>query len=340
MPFDQELNLLQRFVSIPAPSGAEEQLGQAVQALAAEAGLDSWTDAKGNVWASRSRPTTPRVIVTAHMDEICLIVRAMEPDGSLRVSPVGGIHPWKLGEGPVQVMTETPVDGVLSFGSIHTDDPGSLVRQLDSRCLKWADAWVSTGHSKASLEAKGVRVGSRVLVHPARRKLFPIGDLIAGYFLDNRAPLVSWCLALKELPDNVAFVATVAEEIGGEGASWALGGVRPEVCIALELGPNALDCPVNINEIPTVWAADSYSVIRDADAQLVGRAFSAAGLPTPQWQVLSRGGSDATCAASRGLCARHFTLCIPMDNSHGFEIIHPGAIGNLAKATTSLLRLL
>ena len=124
-----------------------------------------------------------------------------------------------------------------------------------------------------------------------------------------------------------------SEEVGGEGALYYLQNVRPVVCIALELGANTPDAPVIINDQPTVWVTDSYATMLASDGDLLA---SIPGFDL-QYQALSRGGSDASCAASHGLCARPITLGIPMENSHGYEIIHPGAMANLAQLTVDLI---
>ena len=165
-----------------------------------------------------------------------------------------------------------------------------------------------------------------------------MGSHVAGYFLDDRADLVSWLLTLEQLADAelpVVFAATVSEEVGAEGALYLLRDLRPEVCIALELGPNVPDAPVQITSTPTVWAKDSYASMSADDLNLITRLA-----PDVQVQVLSRGGSDASLAASHGLVARHFTLGLPMENSHGFEIIHAESMQTLADLTVRLVRAL
>jgi putative aminopeptidase FrvX len=200
-------------------------------------------------------------------------------------------------------------------------------------------AEVLTGRSAAELAAAGVRPGTRVVVDPKRRSLTKLGPLVAGYFLDDRADLVSWLLALDALKSknlNVVFVATAAEEVGGEGALFMLQQTRPDVCIALELGPDVSDAPVDLNDQPTVWVNDSYSAMSAADIDLVaaiGRELK----QDLQFQALSRGGSDASCAASHGLCGRPITLGLPMGNSHGYEVMHPGAMAELARLTVALI---
>jgi putative aminopeptidase FrvX len=323
------LDLLQDLVRIAAPPGQEEAMRTFLRSRV-EGMVD---DARGNL----SVGSSGRVAVMAHMDEIALMVRGMNSDGLLAVAPLGGIHPYKLGEGPVQVLAPLgPIDGVLSFGSIHTEDSSSVAVAARSGPVNWEMAVVVTGLDPDQLDDLGVRAGTRVVVHQSRRELLRLGDLVAGHFLDDRADLAAWLLAQPSCPD-AAFVATASEETGGEGALFWLGRNPTDVVIALELGPNVPDAPVVIDENPTVWVCDGYSAMQARDIDLVAQIGDQLGLEL-QFQALSRGGSDASCAASHGLCARPITLGIPMENSHGFEIIHPGAMENLARLTVALVR--
>lgn len=329
------LALLQELVAIPGPPGQEEMVRDALTRHLDALGLAHRTDAKGNLLVGSEKP---KIVVTAHMDEIAMIVRRVESDGGLAVGPMGGMFPWKLGEGPVQILAAKPIDGVLSFGSIHTADKGSNVRKADSSAIEWETVRIVTGYSQDELKAAGVRPGTRVVVHPSRRTVIGLGPLIGSYFLDDRADLVSWLLALEQVgvQEGVLFAATVAEEVGGEGALYLLHEHRPDICVALELGPQVEDAPVELNDQPTVWATDSYSTMAAADGELLIGLGSNLGMNL-QYQALTRGGSDASCAASHGLCARPITLGLPLANSHGFEIMHPGAMGQLARLTVALL---
>ncbi len=333
------LALLQELVSIPGPPGQEEAVRAALSAHVATLGLESRTDAKGNLIVDLQAGVKPKIMVTAHMDEIAMIVRAVGPDGSLSVTSLGGLLPWKLGEGPVEILTPTPFTGILSFGSIHTEAAESSVVQAKEG-LTWDMVQVVTGLTEVELAYRGVRPGTRVVVARSRRTLTPIGNLIAGYFLDDRADLVSWLLALDELKSSglpVAFVATASEEVGGEGALFYLHGVQPDVCIALELGPDVPDAPVELSDQPTVWAKDSYATMMASDGDLIAEVGQMLGMDL-QFQVLSRGGSDASCAAGKGLCARPITLGLPMANTHGYEIMHPGAMAELARLAVGIVQ--
>ncbi len=323
------LALLRSLVALPGPPGQEDLVRDFLDARCWEMGYAPETDPKGNLIVKLG--SEPKIVVTAHMDEIALMVTQVLTDGSLSVSPMGGLSPWKLGEGLVTILADEPLNGALGFGSVHTEDGGARSVQAKDN-LSWELAEVATGLSAEAVVEAGVAPGTRVV--SAQREVHEIGELIASRFLDDRADCVSWLLALSELKGKdlpVWFAATVSEEVGGEGAQYLMHKVQPDICIALELGPNVPDAPVDLDSTPTLWVSDSYAAMKPSDVALV-RSLGAV-----QLQALSRGGSDASCAASRGLCARPITLGLPMENSHGFEVMHPDAIAELAELTVSLV---
>lgn len=336
------VDLLQELVSIPGPPGQEDLVRTALEKHLATMGYKHETDAKGNLIVRLGKGKS-KVVVTAHMDEIALFVRQVYPDGTLKVEALGGLLPWKLGEGPVTILPSTgPIEAILGFGSIHTDSNQSTTKRARTEALTWESATVVTGLSREQIIGRGVRPGTRIAVSPSRRNLTHMGDFVAGYFLDDRADLVSWLLALEQLKGqelDVTFVATTSEEVGGEGALYFLAKEQPDICIALELGPQVIDAPIRIDENPTVWVSDSYAAMPPFLGDVLEKASSEVGISL-QYQALSRGGSDASCAASKGLCAHPITLGLPMGNTHGYEIIHRDSMANLAKLTVALVKIL
>jgi putative aminopeptidase FrvX len=346
-------SLLSALVALPGPPGQESAVRDFVRQQLTVLGCRHETDAKGNLLAALpggAISRKPRIVVTAHLDEIALLVTAVLADGSVLVQALGGAFPWKWGEGPVSIFGRegTLVPGLLSFGSIHTTSPASAIQQArEGHALTWEMVSIKTGLSGADLTEQGVRPGSRVVIAPSRRTLTEIGngDLLCSYFLDDRADLVSWLLALEMLAaadsplnDEILFVATASEEVGGEGALCLLQEIRPEICIALEIGPSTPDAPVAIDATPTVWVTDSYSTMSPTDLDILEKAAKKAGIGPLQWQAMTRGGSDASCAASHGLCARPVTLAFPAENSHGFEIMHRDAPEMLARLLVAYLQ--
>ena len=337
------ITLLQELVSVPGPPGQEDQVREVLIKHLKKMGLKGQVDAKGNLIVRLGKSKKSRIVVTAHMDEIALQVKNILPNGSLTVTPLGGIFPWKAGEGPVTVLASGGAfEAILSVGSIHTDSGMSAAKRAKTDVLTWDMCSVVTGRSPEALIKRGVRPGTRVVISPSRRKLTSFSNYIAGYFLDDRADLVSWLLALDKLDGqgiDVTFIATTSEEVGGEGALYFLAQEQADICIALELGPQVPDAPVVIDARPTVWGTDAYASMPPHLGDLIQKVSAESGIGV-QYQALSRGGSDASCAASKGLCAHPITLGLPMENSHGYEIIHPGAMMALADLSVALLKAL
>ena len=159
------LELVRELTRLPGPPGQEEAVRAAVIAHAERLNCFHETDARGNLLLSlpgaTRLPEKPEIVVMAHLDEIALMVVRVEGDGRLVVTNLGGLFPWKWGEGPVQILASpTPLDGVLSFGSIHTTDPSSTASAARERALTWADTHVFTGLSAEELARQGVAGGN------------------------------------------------------------------------------------------------------------------------------------------------------------------------------------
>jgi putative aminopeptidase FrvX len=349
------LTLTRELVAIPGPPGQEAAVRVAVEKHVKRLGYSFENDEKGNLIVRlpavsddrkrgasiKDKPT--RVLVTAHLDEIALMVQRIEGDGRLKVTPMGGAHPWKWGETPVNILAEKETfPGVLSFGCIHTSSPASVVEHARGGALSWDHVRVFTGKTPRQLAILGVRPGTRVTIHPERRTVIEMGEYVASYFIDDRADLVALLLALEalrseKLVSEVVFAATTCEEVGGEGAKHLMHRLQPEICIALEIGPTVPESPFYPDEQPTIWVTDSFSSTAAEDLILIAGVCREIE-QDPHWQALSRGGSDASCAAAAGLCARPITLGLPVENSHGFEIMHRDAPAELARLVVALVK--
>src|SRR5436190_17488212 len=108
--------LIRDLIALRGPSGEEravtEWLAQRLRGL----GYIPEIDPKGNVIVSlRGAPNKPHVLVTAHLDEIALMITKIENDGKIRVANIGGTYTWKWGEGPVEILTQNgPLTAILS----------------------------------------------------------------------------------------------------------------------------------------------------------------------------------------------------------------------------------
>jgi putative aminopeptidase FrvX len=188
------------------------------------AGIRPETDTAGNlrVILGKGEPT---VVFIAHLDEIGFRVTGIREDGSLDLSPAGGLFP-SLWEGqPALVHTgHKIVPGVF----IPRDSAAAADSQRTPPSLR-ADVGTTSRDSTAAL---GIRV-SNTLTMP--KQFVRLGGTRAtGRSFDDRVGSAALVMAVRRLDPRrlrhtVIFIWSVREEIGLEGARAAATalGVRP-----------------------------------------------------------------------------------------------------------------
>jgi putative aminopeptidase FrvX len=202
-------------------------------------------DVLGNVLAFKRGTGRDRlrVMVSAHMDEIGLMVIGHDGDGFLRVRAVGGIDPRLLPGTLLQVGPEH-IPGVIGVKPVHLlkGDEGEKVIQIE-------DLVVDIG-AKSKDEAKKLApLGAYIAFATRFREL---GPTVSGKAFDDRAG----CAVLAELVRGERFrcdlhaAFTVQEEVGLRGAQVAGYTIAPDCAFALE-GTVADDIPKDKDTSPT-----------------------------------------------------------------------------------------
>ena len=184
------LALFDELLNIPAPSGHEDALAAFLVRRLGEWGYSGVVDSAGNVVVriGGEREGAPLVCLAAHIDEIGMVITGIEPDGNLHVTRSGGLFPWKLGEGPVEILgDQETILGAVSAGSGHS-------RSVVSQELTWERVRVLTGLAPKDLAERGIRVGSPIVPARAVRGPFVFGDasdpMVASWTFDNRLGVV------------------------------------------------------------------------------------------------------------------------------------------------------
>jgi putative aminopeptidase FrvX len=333
---DPILALFTELLSIPAPSGYEGRIAELVRNKITQWGYAPQTDGAGNVTVRLPgrQVEAPLLCLAAHLDEIGFVVTGIEPDGALRVDRSGGLHPWKHGEGMVEVLGDAgSITGVLSMGSTHT--------ARGNGAIEWSQVRVLTGLTPAQLAEQGIRPGSAGV--PVRGVCGPhlVGDpadpLVAAWTFDDRMGVVAllWLLAtlrregLRPLrPTLIAF--TVSEEVGGLGAKIVAARERPETFIAVDGCPIPPGAPLALDSRPGIWVKDR---VAPYDQQLVRdlcRAAQQAGTAL-QPVAYDSAASDASLVYAVGHTERIACFGHVRENSHGYEVARLGVFANVVK---------
>jgi putative aminopeptidase len=227
--------LLLELTAVPAVSGMEQALVRVLlekfKPLADEVSVDAF----GNLFAVRHGPEgSPRLMISAHSDEVGGVVTAITPEGFLRFRPVGVIDPNILPATRVMVDQRLPgmVVCVPGHSGTNTAQNGGLNREL----------FVDVGAS-GSEEAEdwGLHIGVGIAFEsPVVSLKNP--RLVMGKSLDNRIGCTELLKLFERIqgvriPVTLYGVVTVQEEIGMRGARMAAARVSPDYAIALDTVP-------------------------------------------------------------------------------------------------------
>lgn len=334
---------VEQLLAAHAPSGAEAAMDALVTELAAPIGDAVWQDAADNIIIHvKGQRSDQPVAALAHKDEIALIVKRVEADGKIRVQPLGGLHPWALGESPVEIMTRDGLcPGVLSIGAKHVSTESPAGRIKDDHPLQWEQMWIETRLAPEELAQRGVRAGTRVVIAGRHKALWRLGDCVCGYNLDCRAGLaimleVGLHLRANRPAQDVYLVASSSEEIGGHGALYALGRLPVEAAVAIDIAPVAAEYGTANSGDPIIGVRDSRGLY---DARIINRfdALATAGGFGIQPAVLTSYSSDSSIAKTSGAIGRAALVGYPGDNTHGYEICAWDGIVNAARLLLAYL---
>ena len=234
--------LLEALTNAPGPSGFEGPVRDIVTIGLNELGAEISHDGLGSVIGRFDGPPgSPRVMVTAHMDEVGLLVQYIRPDGFIKFKTLGGWLDQALIDQRWVINTrDGRVHGVSGIRTIHVT-PGSERNQVWGRDTISIDVGAT---SQADAERLGIRPGDPIA--PWSPFTVQANDRYAAKAWDDRVGLGVMLEAMKriqqrgvQLPSTIYLVATVQEEIGLRGAATSVPLVNPDLGISIEAGVSA-----------------------------------------------------------------------------------------------------
>ncbi len=245
---DDAIRLLQRLTDAPGVSGDEGPVREIfLDELRKFGAHELIADRSGNVLCSRSSNALnrPRVMITAHMDEVGFMVQNITTEGFIQFVPLGG---WWSHTVLAQAMTVVTRSGRQIPGCIASVPPHQLGEEARAKVVPLEKMYLDVGaHSRdEAMEALGIQLGDSIVPATKFQSLAGEGLYMAKAF-DNRVGMALMIQALQnladtELPNQWLGVATVQEELGCRGAVTAAELAKPDVGIVLE-GPPADDTP-------------------------------------------------------------------------------------------------
>jgi len=170
------------------------------------------------------------IMLDAHIDEVGMMVTAVDQRGFVKVSAAGGIDSRILAAMPVRIHSVPPVIGVFC------STPPHLKKDDDDVC-KITEMYIDTGLGKKGIDT--ILVGDRVTFLQSPKEL--IGGRITGKSLDDRAGVASLIEVAHQINDNgvppcnVVILLSDQEELGCRGAKVSAFSVDPDEAIAVDV---------------------------------------------------------------------------------------------------------
>ncbi|MDQ1737283.1 MAG: putative aminopeptidase [Pseudonocardiales bacterium] len=239
---DDLAGVLHDLCAVPAPSGHEDRLSALITEHLLSRELDPVTDRLGQVAVSLGSGAGNRVLVTAHLDQLGLVVAAIEPDGFLRVQRLGGVPERVLPGMRLMVMTrDGDVPAVVGVKSHHLTPPEEKYRGQPVGEL-YVDVGAGSRDEVADL---GITVGDPCTYGFNWQVL--AGDRVATTSLDDRFGVTALLALVDRLKTDpalgpVAVAFSTQEEFHVRGTLALAERYQPDIVINVDVSP-ATDTP-------------------------------------------------------------------------------------------------
>ena len=330
--FDESycLEVFERLLGADSTTGQYEEVQQLVCSIFDELGLPYRTIRKGGVIAELGGEGEP-LVVTAHLDDIGLMVRHINADGTLNVCAVGGLYPFYCVTENVRIHTR---DGRIFTGtvcrtpnSIHVteEELRSVLPDFRTNVCVVLDENVS---SADDVRALGIDTGDIIALDP---RFTLANGYVKSRFVDDKACAAVLLAAMKAIKDEgiqlkrkVYAYFAVYEEIG-HGTTWL-----PEDTadiLAIDIAPTGPDQNSDERKV-SIFAKDSRFPYHWAMTNELRDCAIEAGIDYVMDIFTPHYGTDCDPSLQAGYDIRHAAIGPGTANSHGYERTHVDGLRN------------
>lgn len=282
--------LIQKLVKTPGPSGFETQIRELIRTEVAPYADDMRVDNLGNLIVRKGQQTEDgkKIMLSAHMDEIGIIVTHVDEGGFLHFTNLGGVRPYNHIGGRVRFMDGTI--GVIGMERMSNPSKMPALENLyiDVGASNPKDCPVKVGDA-------AVFDRSFVVLQDKNKR-----ERLVSKAMDDRisvAILIHALETIKKTPHELYFVFSVQEEVGVRGATTAAYGIDPDLGLAVDVTltgdtPKSLKMEVSLGKGPAIKVRDAGMLSDPRIVDWMARTAEKAKIPY-QLEVLEGGSTDA-----------------------------------------------
>lgn len=339
---EQTIQYLKQLLAIPSPTGYTAEVMAYIVQTVEKLGYVPVQTNKGGVFVKLTGKNDEKQrFITAHVDTLGAMVRAIKPDGRLKLDKIGGF-PWNMIEGEnctVHVSkTGESVSGTILIHQTSTHvyrDAGTAERTQDNMEVR-LDAKVTT---KADTVKLGVEVGDFVSFDP-RSHITPTG-FVKSRFLDDKISAAILLACLKEyaekkeiLPYTTYVYFSNNEEIGYGGNS----NISDKVVEYLAVDMGAMGDDQQTDEYTvSICVKDASGPYHFGFRSHLVQLAQQQDIPY-QLDIYPYYGSDASAAMRAGADVKHALIGAGVESSHSYERSHLESIEATKRLVDAYLR--
>ena len=225
----------------PSPSGRETAIIDKVETYLKNFVDEVNRDAYGNLIAFKRGTSSKKLMLSAHADEVGMMITYIDNYGFIYFQEIGGIDTNLLPGQKVEIHNHQGiVHGVIGKKPIHLQDRDAKAKDYDAEDL-WIDI---AAKDKADAENR-VEIGDYITYQT--QPICLNEDVWSSKALDDKVGLLTLIEVAKSLKDkrpvmNIYLVASVQEELGARGVRTATMSIEPDFGIAIDV-THATDYP-------------------------------------------------------------------------------------------------
>ncbi|NLY85875.1 MAG: M42 family metallopeptidase [Tissierellia bacterium] len=276
-------SLLKELVGIYGPASNEKTIREYITKEIKDYVDEIEIDSLGNLIA-RKKGNGKKIMISAHMDQIGLMVIDIDEKGFLRFTNVGGISPFisisqkvVFENGTVGIIYHEPVDDISK--------------------LKLSNMYIDIGAFSKEEAEKKVSIGDICIY---KTEFEENENVVFTSYLDDRVGCFIAIEAIKKINNpinDLYFVFSTQEEVGLRGAKTAAYKIDPDIGIALDVTahgdtPKAKRFAVGLNKGAAIKVKDNSIICHPKIRELLVNIAKENEIPY-QMEVLEFGGTDS-----------------------------------------------
>jgi tetrahedral aminopeptidase len=328
-------SLIKKLVETASPSGYESPVRDLIRTEVERYADEIRVDPMGSLIIRKSQAGEGgmKVMLSAHMDEIGVMVTHVDENGFIRFIGLGGVSPLTCIGTRVRFLNGQA--GVIFMERL--DEPGK-VPSLEK-------LFIDIG--AADKQQVSLRVGD---VGVFEHSFADLGNRLVSKAMDDRIAVAVLVETLRVLsaaeglsPHDLYFVFSVQEEVGLRGATTAAFGVDPDLGLAVDVTrtgdtPRSIKMEVSLGKGPAIKVRDSGMLADPRVVDWMVRTADGAGLPY-QLEVLEGGTTDARAMQVSRAGVPAGCLSIPCRYIHSpSEMVDYNDVQNAVKLLVELLK--